>query len=85
MNPELISAIGGAIAIVLGAWNARQGRQLKALREQVDTLTGWRTTATEYIGQLMFALALHGIKPPKPPESLGLVVIPSQDEQDKGT
>lgn len=87
----------GAVATLLGAWQGRQARQIKTLNDQVSTLTGqvkqlttWRTTATEYIGQLLFVMAQRGIVPPQPPESLGLTVTternaPSSTPQQEDT
>ncbi|MFC9768947.1 hypothetical protein [Rhodococcus jostii] len=37
--PDIIQAVGGAIAIILAAWNARQARQIADLRADLDTLT----------------------------------------------
>jgi len=73
ISPETLSGITGILSAALGAWNARQGRQIRALQEQVSTLTSWRTMATQYIGTLLWAMASHGIPAPAPPPLLGLV------------
>lgn len=73
LTPELITAVGAALVGVLGAWNARQGRRLKALEERVGALTTWRTVATDYIAALRFAMVERGIKPPPVPPELGLI------------
>lgn len=83
LTPELVTTIGAALAAVLGAWNARQGRQLKELQKQVGNLTSWRTTATDYIGQLLFVMRSHGVTPPPPPASLGLA-MPEPPDPDPG-
>lgn len=74
MTPELVSAVGVAITGILGAWNARQGRRIKSLEQTAESLTGWKTVATGYIGTLLFLMAERGIKPPTPPEALGLTI-----------
>lgn len=72
MSPELIGAVCTGLSVLLGAWNKRQSNQLKTLRGDVARLTNWQTTARDYIGQLLFVMATHGVKPPLPPAELGL-------------
>lgn len=40
MTPEIIQACGVAIAAIIAAWTAWQGKQLKELRAKVDDLEG---------------------------------------------
>lgn len=93
MSLEAVMWAAGAVATVLTGWQGMQSRQLKLLRDRVKeqdariaTLATWQTTAREYIGQLLFVMAVHGVKPPTPPESLGLAVEDAQpttpDEED---
>ncbi len=72
MSPELVIAIGGAIASILTAWNAVQGRRLKSLEDRIQVLDGWKLCATSYIGVLRFTLVQNGITPPPAPTELGL-------------
>jgi len=79
MSLEAVMWAAGAVATVLTGWQGMQSRQLKQLRNRVReqdariaTLATWQTTAREYIGQLLFVMAVHGVKPPQPPDSLGL-------------
>jgi hypothetical protein len=78
MSPELIGAVCTGLSVLLASWNKRQGTQLKELRGDVSRLSGWQTTARDYIGQLLFVMAVHGVKPPLPPAELGLT-IPTAD------
>lgn len=72
LTPELVSAAGIALTGILGAWNHRQGKRLKALEDQVGMLTSWKLCATSYIGLLRFSLQQNGITPPPAPKELGL-------------
>lgn len=76
----------GAVATVLGGWQTRQTRQIGELRrrvteqeQKINALTSWQTRARQYIGQLLFVMALHGVSPPTPPASLGLNVDDNAD------
>lgn len=79
----------GAVATLLGAWQGRQTRQIKTLRDKlaaqdqrIETLATWQTTAREYIGQLLYVMAVHGVKPPRPPAELGLTVPTADDDKE---
>ena len=72
MTPEIIAAVGTAAAGLLTTWNARQGRQIRELRAQVEQLTTWRLRATAYIGSLLYLMSSAGMTPPAPPPELGL-------------
>jgi hypothetical protein len=72
LTPELVSAVGVAVAGILAAWNTRQGRRLKSLEDNVKVLEGWKLCATNYIGILRFALMQNGIEPAPAPKELGL-------------
>lgn len=72
LSPELVSAIGVAVAGVLAAWNTRQGKRLKSLEDQVGMLTSWKLCATGYIGVLRYTLVANGIQPAPAPKELGL-------------
>lgn len=47
MVPDIIQAVGIAVAAIIGAWTAWQGRQLKQLRGEVDELNKKFGEATE--------------------------------------
>jgi hypothetical protein len=59
-----------------------QRRQIKALRGQVGNLSTWQSTAREYIGQLLYVMAVHGVKPPRPPDALGLTIPNQRPDQE---
>jgi hypothetical protein len=87
VDPELVTAITGGIGSLLVAWNGFQARQLKQLRDEVSSLTGWRASATGYIGTLLFLMAERGIQAPRPPAELGLMPIaltPDSEQQQGG-
>lgn len=84
MTPEVITAMIGGVGSILATWNGFQARQLKSLRDEVTSLTGWRNSATGYIGTLLFLMAERGIQAPRPPAELGLMPIaltPDNEQQ----
>lgn len=81
MTPELITAVGTAAGGLLAAWNARQSRQIRELRAQVEQLISWRLRATDYIGQLTYRMRAAGLQPPDPPAELGLDGSASASEE----
>lgn len=72
VNSDLLTYITGALATVLGGWNARQASQLRDVNRKVARLIVWQGTARRYIGRLVYTLERNGINAPVLPKSLGL-------------